>query len=62
MSRRVRRKVARKGKDKVVLPSYPELEDEGSSLDQKVVVDWTRLPDDTVIQLFTCLNYRDRAS
>ncbi|KAH7849803.1 hypothetical protein Vadar_023258 [Vaccinium darrowii] len=62
MSRRVRRKVARKGKDKVVLPSYPEIEDEASSSDRKVVVDWTRLPDDTVIQLFTCLNYRDRAS
>ncbi|KAL7258582.1 hypothetical protein ACSBR1_004664 [Camellia fascicularis] len=62
MSRRVRRKVARKGKDKVVLPSYPEIEDEGLSLDQKVVVDWTRLPDDTVIQLFSSLNYRDRAS
>ncbi|CAI9781621.1 unnamed protein product [Fraxinus pennsylvanica] len=28
----------------------------------KGVVDWTRLPDDTVIQLFSCLNYRDRAS
>ncbi|KAK8686403.1 hypothetical protein V6N13_125428 [Hibiscus sabdariffa] len=25
-------------------------------------VDWTTLPDDTVIQLFSCLNYRDRAS
>ncbi|KAJ6328266.1 hypothetical protein OIU77_010039 [Salix suchowensis] len=25
-------------------------------------VDWTGLPDDTVIQLFSCLNYRDRAS
>ncbi|GFZ00699.1 similar to ARABIDILLO-1 [Actinidia rufa] len=62
MSRRVRRKVARKGKDKVVLPSYPEIEDGGSSLDQNLVVDWTRLPDDTVIHLFTCLNYRDQAS
>ncbi|XAR54181.1 hypothetical protein NMG60_11029206 [Bertholletia excelsa] len=62
MSRRVRRKVARKGKDKVVLQSYPEIDDEGTSSDQKSVVDWTRLPDDTVIQLFSCLNYRDRAS
>ncbi|KAL0425773.1 UNVERIFIED_CONTAM: protein ARABIDILLO 1 [Sesamum radiatum] len=26
------------------------------------MLDWTRLPDDTVIQLFSCLNYRDRAS
>lgn len=25
-------------------------------------VDWTSLPDDTVVQLFSCLNYRDRAS
>nr|KJB73156.1 hypothetical protein B456_011G218400 [Gossypium raimondii]KJB73157.1 hypothetical protein B456_011G218400 [Gossypium raimondii] len=25
-------------------------------------VDWTTLPDDTVIQLFSYLNYRDRAS
>lgn len=62
MSRRVRRKVARRGKDKVDLPSYPETEDSVVSLDQKGVVDWTRLPDDTVIQLFTCLNYRDRAN
>ncbi|KAK6920368.1 Armadillo [Dillenia turbinata] len=62
MSRRVRRKVANKGKVKVVLQSYPEIEDgvlgnEGNSL-----VDWTCLPDDTVIQLFSCLDYRDRAS
>ncbi|KAH7687569.1 RNI-like protein [Dioscorea alata] len=25
-------------------------------------VNWTSLPDDTVVQLFSCLNYRDRAS
>uniref|UniRef100_A0A5B7B3M7 F-box domain-containing protein n=1 Tax=Davidia involucrata TaxID=16924 RepID=A0A5B7B3M7_DAVIN len=62
MSRRVRRKVARRGKEVVVLPSIPENEDEGLSLHRKEVVDWTRLPDDTVIQLFSCLNYRDRAS
>ncbi|GMP42654.1 hypothetical protein CsSME_00012321 [Camellia sinensis var. sinensis] len=63
MSQRVRRKVARKGKDKFVLPSSLESEDLGLSLDQKVVanVDWTKLPDDTVVQLFSCLNYRDRA-
>jgi hypothetical protein len=54
--------VARRGKDKVDLPSFPETEDEPLSLDEKGVVDWTRLPDDTVIQLFSCLNYRDRAS
>ncbi|CAN6703968.1 unnamed protein product [Malus baccata var. baccata] len=62
MSRRVRRKVARKGKEKVVLPSYPEIEDEVSCPMQNGIVDWTGLPDDTVIQLFSCLNYRDRAS
>ncbi|CAN6562514.1 hypothetical protein ACFX2J_027554 [Malus domestica] len=62
MSRRVRRKVARKGKEKVVLPSYPEIEDEVSYPMQNGLVDWTGLPDDTVIQLFSCLNYRDRAS
>ncbi|KAK4488553.1 hypothetical protein RD792_004317 [Penstemon davidsonii] len=58
MSRRVRRKVAKKGKEKV---DYPEI-DENLSLDDKGVLDWTKLPDDTVIQLFSCLNYRDRAS
>ncbi|CAB4269504.1 unnamed protein product [Prunus armeniaca] len=62
MSRRVRRKVARKGKEKVVLPCYPEIEEEVSGSVQNWIVDWTSLPDDTVIQLFSCLNYRDRAS
>ncbi|GAV79486.1 Arm domain-containing protein/F-box-like domain-containing protein [Cephalotus follicularis] len=28
----------------------------------RIQVDWTTLPDDTVIQLFSYLNYRDRAS
>ncbi|KAG8391539.1 hypothetical protein BUALT_Bualt01G0198200 [Buddleja alternifolia] len=58
MSRRVRRKVSRKGKEKV---DIPEIE-ENLSLDETGLVDWTKLPDDTVIQLFSCLNYRDRAS
>lgn len=62
MSRRVRRKVAKKGKEKVILPSFPEIEDEVSCSDSNEAVDWTGLPDDTVIQLFSCLNYRDRAS
>ncbi|KAJ9171192.1 hypothetical protein P3X46_014588 [Hevea brasiliensis] len=62
MSRRVRRKVAKKGQEKVVLPSFPEIEDEVSCSDSNEAVDWTSLPDDTVIQLFSCLNYRDRAS
>ncbi|XP_021892730.1 protein ARABIDILLO 1-like [Carica papaya] len=62
MSRRVRRKISRKGKDKLVLPGYQEIEDEILSSEVNGVVDWTSLPDDTVIQLFSCLNYRDRAS
>lgn len=60
MSRRLRRKVARKGK--VVLPSYPEVEEEVLVVGREGNVDWTNLPDDTVIQLFSCVNYRDRAS
>lgn len=58
MSRRVRRKVVRRGKEKVDIPGI----EENSSLDEREALDWTRLPDDTVIQLFSCLNYRDRAS
>ncbi|XP_010508233.1 PREDICTED: protein ARABIDILLO 1-like [Camelina sativa] len=68
MSRRVRRKLEEgNGKDKVVLPSYPETSDEDLVVVAPEIllhgfVDWTSLPYDTVIQLFTCLNYRDRAS
>lgn len=62
MSRRVRRKVAKKGKETVVSPCYSEIEDAVLHSDRNEVVDWTSLPDDTVIQLFSCLNYRDRAS
>ncbi|KAL3651127.1 Protein ARABIDILLO 1 [Castilleja foliolosa] len=58
MSRRVRRRFVKKEKEKL---DYPEI-DENSGLDDGCVLDWTRLPDDTVIQLFSCLNYRDRAS
>ncbi|KAL0285376.1 UNVERIFIED_CONTAM: protein ARABIDILLO 1 [Sesamum angustifolium] len=58
MSRRVRRRVVRRGQEKV---DFPEI-DENLTLDEKGVLDWTMLPDDTVIQLFSCLNYRDRAS
>ncbi|KAL7158421.1 hypothetical protein ABFS83_02G142400 [Erythranthe nasuta] len=58
MSRRVRRRVLTRGKEKL---DYSEI-DESLSLDDRGVLDWTRLPDDTVIQLFSCLNYRDRAS
>ncbi|XWS77310.1 hypothetical protein CRYUN_Cryun01aG0250200 [Craigia yunnanensis] len=62
MSRRVRRKLAKKGKDDVVSLSYPEIEVEDLGPERNGFVDWTSLPDDTVIQLFSCLNYRDRAS
>ncbi|KAE8720885.1 Protein ARABIDILLO 1 [Hibiscus syriacus] len=62
MTRRVRRKVAKKGKDDAVSLSYLEIEVEDLGLQRNGDVDWTNLPDDTVIQLFSCLNYRDRAS
>lgn len=62
MSRRLRRKVSRKGKEKVVAHSYTEFEEGVSTSERNGDVDWTCLPDDTVIQLFSCLNYRDRAS
>ncbi|OIT07749.1 PREDICTED: protein ARABIDILLO 1 [Nicotiana attenuata] len=58
MNRRVRRKLARRGQEKI---DFPEL-GECLTLDERGIVDWTRLPDDTVLQLFSCLNYRDRAS
>ncbi|TKY65238.1 ARABIDILLO 1 [Spatholobus suberectus] len=62
MNRRVRRKVARKSKGNVVLSSFPEVQDEVLDLEPQGVVDWKCLPDDTVIQLLSCLSYRDRAS
>ncbi|KAL2330050.1 hypothetical protein Fmac_017631 [Flemingia macrophylla] len=64
MNRRVRRKVARKSKGNVVQSSFPEVQDEVLDLEHQVqeAVDWKRLPDDTVIQLLSCLSYRDRAS
>ncbi|KAI3693221.1 hypothetical protein L6452_33052 [Arctium lappa] len=62
MNRRVRRKCAR-GSQRLDLPNYPETEDaDYLKLSEEGVVDWTRLPDDTVLQLFTHLNYRDRAN
>ncbi|KAF5731614.1 protein ARABIDILLO 1-like [Tripterygium wilfordii] len=60
MTRRVRRKVATKAK--VALPCYPEVENEVLGSERNGVVDWTSLPYDSVIQLFSSLNYRDRAS
>ncbi|RDX83459.1 Protein ARABIDILLO 1, partial [Mucuna pruriens] len=62
MNRRVRRKVARKSKGNVVQSSFPEVQDEVLDLEHPGVVDWKCLPDDTVIQLLSCLSYRDRAS
>ncbi|KAF9617506.1 hypothetical protein IFM89_036710 [Coptis chinensis] len=53
MSRRVKRKATR---SKVI--------DEESRLKKRAIeveLDWTSLPDDTVVQLFSYLNYRDRA-
>lgn len=48
----------KRGREKLDCPEF----DENLSLDKNEVVDWTNLPHDTVIQLFSCLNYRDRAS
>ncbi|XP_019461073.1 PREDICTED: protein ARABIDILLO 1-like [Lupinus angustifolius] len=62
MSRRVRRKVARRSEGNVVLGGWPEIQDEVLDLKCRGIVDWTSLPDDTVIQLLSCLSYRDRAS
>ncbi|XP_071691184.1 protein ARABIDILLO 1-like [Rutidosis leptorrhynchoides] len=62
MNRRVRRKCV-KGTQKLDSPNQPETEDaDYVKLNADGFVDWTRLPDDTVIQLFTHLNYRDRAN
>ncbi|XP_068650796.1 protein ARABIDILLO 1-like [Aristolochia californica] len=64
MSRRVRRKaIQTKEKEKATSPKhsdfYPEIPHLESRDDE---VDWRSLPDDTVVQLFSYLNYRDRAS
>ncbi|KAL1543335.1 Protein ARABIDILLO 1 [Salvia divinorum] len=57
MSRRVRGRVVRRGKETLDCPDI----DGNLSLDEGML-DWTNLPDDTSIQLFSCLNHRDRAS
>ncbi|KAK8559542.1 hypothetical protein V6N13_016285 [Hibiscus sabdariffa] len=62
MTRRLRRKVLKKGKDEAVSLSCLEIEVDNLGLERNGVVDWINLPDDTVIQLFSYLNYRDRAS
>ncbi|KAG0474793.1 hypothetical protein HPP92_014479 [Vanilla planifolia] len=71
MSRRVRRRGQSKDKDKVIIasPAFPETPEEygiyrpcgGADVVVGNSVDWTSLPHDTVVQLFSCLNYRDRA-
>lgn len=62
MNRRVRRKCA-KVAQKLDLTNNQETQDaDYLKLNKDGFVDWTRLPDDTVLQLFTHLNYRDRAN
>ncbi|KAH1114960.1 hypothetical protein J1N35_008338 [Gossypium stocksii] len=61
MSRRVRQKREHSWGEKTNISS--ETLDCGSLTSATISgVDWTTLPDDTVIQLFSYLNYRDRAS
>ncbi|CAH8307148.1 unnamed protein product [Eruca vesicaria subsp. sativa] len=60
MSRRVRQRVE---ENKVVSPSFPVTgDDEDLAGKAQAYVDWTSLSYDTVLLLFTRLNYRDRAS
>ncbi|KAJ4951573.1 hypothetical protein NE237_028405 [Protea cynaroides] len=63
MSRRVRRKGTQaKDKEKTIAQGYPGIGYRSSCSEKDGEVDWTSLPDDTIVQLFYCLNYRDRAS
>ncbi|XP_058104336.1 protein ARABIDILLO 1-like isoform X2 [Magnolia sinica] len=63
MSRRVRRKGSHsREKDKSISHRDSCICDVPSQSDSRIEVDWTCLPDDTVVQLFSYLNYRDRAS
>ncbi|KAL5745885.1 hypothetical protein ACOSP7_027031 [Xanthoceras sorbifolium] len=63
MTQRVRQKVSRfKDKNEAIIRSNTELDDGCSNSHATYEVDWTTLPDDAVIQLFSCLNYRDRAN
>ncbi|XWS60134.1 hypothetical protein CRYUN_Cryun07bG0008400 [Craigia yunnanensis] len=62
MSRRVRQKCSH-SKEKDLTNNSSETLHSGCLNSATIfVVDWTTLPDDTVIQLFSYLNYRDRAS
>ncbi|XP_066388451.1 protein ARABIDILLO 1-like isoform X1 [Miscanthus floridulus] len=64
MTRRVRRRTCREREGRVVrgasrvVSAGPEGEEDAGAVE----VDWRALPDDTVLQLFARLNYRDRAS
>lgn len=64
MTRRVRRKLAHsKEKNKEIVGSNSENQDDGCLRSSTICdLDWMALPDDTAIQLFSYLNYRDRAS
>ncbi|KAK2653390.1 hypothetical protein Ddye_013246 [Dipteronia dyeriana] len=63
MNRRVRQKVYQfKGKKEAIIRSNTELDGGCSNSHATYGVDWTTLPDDAAIQLFLCLNYRDRAN
>ncbi|EEF51610.1 ubiquitin-protein ligase, putative [Ricinus communis] len=63
MTRKVRRKLSHLEKNKDIVDSNSETSD-GGCLNLKTIsdLDWTALPDDTAIQLFSYLNYRDQAS
>lgn len=63
MTRRLRRKLSHLGKNKEIVDSNSEISD-GGCLHLNTIrdIDWTTLPDDTIVQLFSYLNYRDRAS
>ncbi|KAJ0961613.1 hypothetical protein J5N97_001110 [Dioscorea zingiberensis] len=64
MSRRVRRRTnLSDGDDKcpIILPSVSASPEDDAPVTSSSV-HWTSLPDDTVVQLFSCLSYPDRAS
>ncbi|KAG8638523.1 hypothetical protein MANES_14G038600v8 [Manihot esculenta] len=63
MTRRLRRRLSHLGKNKEIVDSNSEISD-GGCLHLNTIrdIDWTTLPDDTIVQLFSYLNYRDRAS
>ncbi|KAJ0804029.1 putative F-box domain, armadillo-like helical, leucine-rich repeat domain superfamily [Helianthus annuus] len=62
MTRSVRQKCEKETRESD-LSDQPEMENlECLKLDDDGIVDWTRLPDDAVIDVFTRLSYRDRAN